>query len=313
MEVVETIDLHVHSTASDGTLSPGDVVRLAKESGVRALALTDHDTVDGVAAAREEGRRVGVEVVNGIEVSCAFPRPGTMHLLGYGFEIAHPAMQRLLAIIGSARAERAGLIVGRLRRLGMEMTVEEVKEETGGVGRPHLAKMMVKKGYVLTRNEAFRKYLGGAGAAWVDHLPLMSDRVIPMIREAGGVVSLAHPFQLRRETFAQLEAVVRELAEQGMEAIETIHGSHDTDMVHRLTRLADRVGLLTSGESDFHSLERGNKLGRAGERGVPHYFLEQIMEGWRAWRRRAPAGAKTRSECGGHLANAAVARASSPT
>lgn len=272
------IDLHVHSTASDGTLSPGEVVRVAKESGVGALALTDHDTVDGIAAAREEAGRVGVELVNGIEVSCAFPRPGTMHLLGYGFDIEHPAMQGMLKVIGEARAERVGLIVGRLRRLGVELSVEEVREEMGGVGRPHLAKMLVKKGYVVSRNEAFRKHLGGGGAAWVDNLPLMSDQIIPAIREAGGIVSLAHPYQLRRQTFEQLEAVVRELAEQGMEAVETIHSSHDTDMVHRLTRLADRVGLLTTGGSDYHGPEKSIRLGRPGGRTIPGYFLDRIRE-----------------------------------
>ena len=277
MESAGTIDLHSHSTASDGTLRPGEVVRLAKENGLRALALTDHDTVDGIAEAREEAARVGIGLVNGIEVSCAFPRPGTMHLLGYGFDVAHAAMQKLLKVIGEARAERAGLIIGRLKRLGVELSVEEVREEAGGLGRPHLAKMLVKKGYVISQNEAFRKYLGGGGAAWVDNLPLMSDGVIPLIREAGGIVSIAHPFQLRRQTFAQLEAVVRELAEQGMEAVETIHGSHDTDMVHRLTRLTDRVGLLTTGGSDYHGPEKGTKLGLPAGRVVPAYFLHEIV------------------------------------
>ena len=277
MEFTGTIDLHSHSTASDGTLRPRDVVRLAKESGLSTLALTDHDTVDGIAEAREEAARVGVELVNGIEVSSAFPRPGTMHLLGYGFDVAHPSMQRLLKVIGEARAERAALIIGRLKRLGVDLSVEEVRQETGGLGRPHLAKMLVKKGHVISRNEAFRKYLGGGGAAWVDNLPLMSDGVIPLIREAGGIVSLAHPFQLRRQTFAQLEAVVRELAEQGMEAVETIHASHDTDMVHRLTRMADRLGLLTTGGSDYHGPEKSTKLGLPGGRVVPAYFLDEIV------------------------------------
>jgi predicted metal-dependent phosphoesterase TrpH len=280
MNTFGPVDLHCHSTASDGTLRPAEVVRLAHANGVSCLALTDHDTVAGNAEAAATAGELGMDFLPGIEVSCAFPRPGTMHLLGYGFDAAHPAMQRLVKRLAEAREERARLILRRLKLAGIELSMEEAKEQSGGgaIGRPHLAALLVQRGHVVSTNEAFRKYLGGGGAAYVDNLPLEAEQVIPLIREAGGLVSLAHPFQLRREAMTELEALVRELAEQGMEGIETMHTSHDLDAVHRLTRLADRVGLLTTGGSDFHSTTRGAVLGQVGRRPIPREFYDAVME-----------------------------------
>src|SRR5688500_4769482 len=230
------VDLHCHSTASDGTYAPPDVVRLAHEAGLSAIALTDHDTIDGLGAAASAAVSLGIDFVTGIEVSCAHPRPGTLHLLGYGFDVDHPAMLKLTRTLLDARLERAVRIVHQLRDVGVDLTLDQVRDEAGGLGRPHFASMLIKRGHALSTRDAFDRYLGGSGVAYVENNPLSAEQVIPMIRAAGGITSLAHPLQLRRATFAQLEAMIRELAEQGMEGLETLHNTHDKDAVHRLTR-----------------------------------------------------------------------------
>ena len=297
MEMIESdrdirADLHCHSTASDGMLRPAEVARLARANGLSAVALTDHDTVAGVAEAAAEAGRLGVGFLPGIEVSCAFPRPGTMHVLGYGVDPDSPAMRRLTDTLGTARDERVRLMVRRLNQLGVDLSLNEVQDEANGgsVGRPHLAALLVRKGHAHSNRDAFERYLGGGGAAYVENNPLAADRVIELIRAAGGVASLAHPFQLRRQTFAHLEALVRELAEQGLEGLETIHTSHTTEQAHRLTRLADRLELLTTGGSDFHGANKPwIRLGEAGRRTIPVSFYDGIVQ--RLSRRRAAVGA----------------------
>ena len=281
MHATGEIDLHCHSTASDGTLRPADVVRLAHRSGLSGLALTDHDTVAGVAEAAREAASLGIDFLPGIEVSCAFPRPGTFHLLGYGMDLKSPALRKLVRTLEAAREERAAMIVHRLNALGVDVTLQEARAEAGEmatIGRPHLAALLVRKGHVASTRDAFTRFLGGGGAAYVDTAPLSPEQAIELIRDAGGLASLAHPFQLRRREFSQLEALVRELAGQGMEGIETLHGSHDAEQVHRLTRLADRLDLLTTGGSDFHGANKAwIRLGEAGGRRViPREFFDLV-------------------------------------
>jgi predicted metal-dependent phosphoesterase TrpH len=281
-EVTHTpqVDLHAHSTASDGTLSPAELVRLAHARGLHALALTDHDTLAGVAEAKREADALGVRLLPGIEVSTAFPRPGTMHLLGYGLDVDSPAARYLAETLEAARAERTTLILRRLSALGIDLSEDELLAESNGgnVGRPHVAALLVRHAHTVSTRDAFDRLIGGGGAAFVENNPFGPERVIELVRAAGGMVSLAHPLQLRRTNFTQVEALIRELADQGMEGLETIHGSHDTETVHRLTRLADRLGLLTTGGSDFHG---GNKpwirLGEAGGRIIPRGFYDDVM------------------------------------
>ena len=319
------VDLHCHSTASDGTARPAEVVRLASDAGLSAVALTDHDTVAGVAEAAGESARLGLDFLPGIELSCSFPRPGTLHLLGYGVDPASPALLKLIDEQTRAREVRNRLIVERLNGLGLDVSWDEVLEEAGAgrgendetrdggtrndgtrdnatrddaarddaargggatIGRPHLAAVLVRKGLVASARQAFDRYLGGAGGAYVDTNRLSADRAIAAVRAAGGVASLAHPLLLRRQTPAQLEAMVRELAEQGLEAIETIHSGHDADTVARLTRLADRLDLLTTGGSDFHgSAKPGIRIGKPAGREVPRGFYDRLLHCLR--RRRA--------------------------
>jgi predicted metal-dependent phosphoesterase TrpH len=281
-------------------MRPADVVRLASSSGLGAVALTDHDTVAGIAEAAREADRLGIDFLPGIELTCTFLRPGALHLLGYGIDPGHPKLRRLIEAQAAAREGRNRMIVERLNRIGLHLSWQEVIDEAGdasaNVGRPHLAALLVRKGHALSSRQAFDLYLGGGGAAYVDTNQLSAERAIRTVREAGGVASLAHPLQLRRQNPAQLEAMVRELAGQGLEAIETIHSGHDPETVTRLTRLADRLGLMTTGGSDFHgACKPGIRLGKPAGREVPREFYESVLSrvrsagrcrGW-ANRRRA--------------------------
>jgi predicted metal-dependent phosphoesterase TrpH len=260
---------------------PGEVVRLAAASGLSALALTDHDTVAGVGEASREADALGIDFLPGIELSCTFPRPGTLHLLGYGIDPTHPKLLELIEEQSAGRQLRNRIIVERLNRIGLDLSWQEVLDEAGAaganVGRPHLAALLVRKGHAVSSRQAFDLYLGGGGAAYVDTNQLTAERAIRVVREAGGVTSLAHPLSLRRQTPQQLEALVSELAEQGLDAVETIHSGHDPDTVARLTRLADRLELLTTGGSDFHGASKpGIKLGKPAGREVPRGIYEAV-------------------------------------
>ena len=278
---VNDVDLHTHSTASDGTLAPAEVVRLAAETGLSALALTDHDTTDGVAEAAAAAAELGLDFLTGMEVTAAFPRPGTMHLLAYGFDPDHPALRRLTARLADARAERAETIVRRLNQVNVDITLTEVAAETAGgsIGRPHVARVLIRRGYAVSTRDAFDRFLGSGGSAWVDTAPMDAAGVIEHVNAAGGLVSLAHPRQLRRHGSAQLASLVEELADQGLGGIETLHSTHDLDTVHQFTRLADRFDLVATGGSDYHGPHKPwVKLGLAAGRTVPRAAFDAVRD-----------------------------------
>ena len=279
-EPLAGVDLHTHSTASDGTLRPAEVVRLAAEAGLSAIALTDHDTAAGVAEAAAAAADLGIDFLAGMEVTAAFPRPGTMHLLCYGFDPGHPSLVALTDRLGDARDVRARAIVERLNAAHVDVTLDEIAAEAGegnSVGRPHVARVLIRRGYATTQREAFDRFLGSRGAAWVDTAPLDAEAVIAHVNAAGGLVSLAHPRQLRRDSFQQLASLVAELAEQGMGGIETLHSTHDLETVHQLTRLADRLGLVATGGSDYHGPHKPwVKLGQAAGRAVPRAAFDAV-------------------------------------
>jgi predicted metal-dependent phosphoesterase TrpH len=275
------VDLHCHSTASDGTLAPAEVVRVAVERGLSALALTDHDTIGGVAEAAAEAGRVGLDFLPGIEISCQYPHPGTMHLLGYGIDPNHPTLRDLTTQLIAGRDTRNPKIVGKLRELGVAITMEEVENEAGGqvVGRPHIAAILVRKGYVNSVKQAFDKYLAPGGLAYFDKERLTAQQAIGMVLECGGLPVLAHPVQLRTQNDAQLERVLKDLIDIGLAGIEVIHSDHDAALVEKYTRLADRYDLLKTGGSDFHGKTvKDIDLGTANGRRIPREFYESLME-----------------------------------
>ena len=275
----EYVDLHCHSTASDGTLAPADVVRLAKDSGLAALALTDHDTVAGLAEAAAAAREVGVEFLTGIEISCEVPRPATMHVLGYGVDPESPQLKELTSQLIAGRDDRNPRIIARLNELGVAITIEEAEQQAGGdvLGRPHIAAVLVRKGYVSSVKQAFDKYLGQGGGAYFDRDRPSPKRGLELIRQAGGLPVLAHPVQLRTENDAQLERTIKDLADLGLAGLEIVHSDHDAVMVEKYGKLADRYGLIKTGGSDFHGTNKKDiRLGVANGRRVPREWYDAL-------------------------------------
>jgi len=273
------VDLHCHSTASDGTLSPTEVVNLAVSSGLSALALTDHDTIGGVAEAAEAARKAGLNFLPGIEISCDVPRPATMHLLGYGFDPQSPILLDLTTRLIEGRNDRNPRIIRKLNELGVAITMEEIEAEAGGnvVGRPHIAAVLLRKGYVSSIKQAFDKYLAQGAPAYFDKERLTSKQAIGLVLECGGVPVLAHPVQLRTENDAQLERIVKDLTDLGLVGLEVIHSDHDAALVEKYSKLADRFGLIKTGGSDFHGTNKKDiHLGTANGRKVPREFYEAL-------------------------------------
>jgi len=274
------IDLHCHSTASDGTLPPAQVVRLAVESGLSALALTDHDTIAGVAEAAAEAARFNLDFLPGIEISCEYPHPGTMHLLGYGVNPASPVLRDLTTTLLAGRDNRNPKIIARLNELGVAITMEEVRQESGGtvMGRPHIAAILKRKGYVTSVKQAFDKYLAPGGLAYFDKERLTAKAAIAMVIECGGLPVLAHPVQLRTSNDAELERVIKDLIDVGLAGIEVIHSDHDDVLVTKYNQLAERYNLLKTGGSDFHGpTVKDIQLGNARGRKIPRRFFDDLV------------------------------------
>lgn len=275
------VDLHCHSTASDGTFAPEEVVRLARDSGLSGLSLTDHDTIAGLDEARSLATKLGIDFVNGIEISCIFPKPGLMHLLGYGIDPTSDSLTRMTKQLIEGRDGRNLQIIEKLQSLNVAITLQEVEDVAGGdvIARPHIAQVLLRKGYVTSTKQAFDKYLAPGGLAFFDKEVFTSREAIEMIRSAGGVAVLAHPVQLKSTNSAQLEQSLKDLVDVGLQGIEVIHSDHDTDAVAQMSAFAKKYDLLKTGGSDFHgSRKPGVQLGVANGRKVPREWFDQIFE-----------------------------------
>jgi len=260
---MEGIDLHIHTTASDGTLTPSETVQMAKRQRLKAIAITDHDTVDGVREALEEGRRVSLEIIPGIEIS-ANTKTGHVHLLGYFVETKHGILKKRLERLKQARSERNPKIVNKLNSLGVDISYQEVVQESGGgqVGRPHFAQVLVNHGYASSISEAFNRYLGLGAPAYVHKFRFETDEAIDIILKTGGVPVLAHPFTLDR-TAEEIEALVTDLVQKGLKGIEVFYPDHSREQIIQYRKLSEKLGLVRTGGSDFHG-----KLADKGQLGV---------------------------------------------
>ncbi|MCU1457516.1 MAG: hypothetical protein JWL73_1608 [Actinomycetia bacterium] len=249
------IDLHSHSTASDGSDSPTEVVRLAAAAGLEALALTDHDTLEHIAEARRAAAQADVRLVPGCEISCELGgrAPGSLHLLVYFVEDEPGPLQDRLLSLQEARAGRNVKIVAVLRDQGMDITLDEVLEEAGGgsVGRPHLAAVMMRKGYVGSIQEAFDLWLADGKPAYVERARLDVATAISLARASGGVTSVAHPFSLKLRG-NELDAFVRDLADIGLDALECEYGRYSVEERAELHAIAASNRILATGGSDYH-------------------------------------------------------------
>jgi len=244
-------DLHTHSTASDGQYSPTELVNLAKDSGLDVLALTDHDTVDGLAEAEKAGETVGLRVLRGVELGAKEHK--NLHILGYNFSQEAPELKALCQQMKDSRDERKYRIIDFLREKGVIISLAEVEELAGGeiIARPHFAQVMVKRGYVQNNREAFDFYLDTEEYQRIERFKADARTCIQAIKVSGGKVSLAHPYQLGLENDA-LDALVRELAEYGLDAIECYYPRHTQAQTAFYLYLAKKYGLQITGGSDFH-------------------------------------------------------------
>jgi predicted metal-dependent phosphoesterase TrpH len=244
-------DFHVHTTASDGRLTPTQLVDFAAERGIQILAVTDHDSTEGVAEALAAAQRhPGFTLVPGIEMSTDIPGD-EIHILGYFLDYADAEFQRTLTRLRLARRDRGRMMVEKLRGLGMEVPWERVEELAGGgaVGRPHVAQALIEKGYISSFQEAFDRYIGRNGPAYVERVKLTPVEAVQMLVRAGALAVLAHPSSL-----SNLDALIEEFKGAGMVGVEVYYQDYDRNTCARLAAAAERHGLLKLGGSDYHGL-----------------------------------------------------------
>ncbi len=276
---MERIDLHTHSKASDGTLSPTELVVRARDLGLKALGLTDHDTVEGLDEALGAGKSLGFQVVPGVEISVRVPTSGSMHLLGYFIDHQNSALLDRLLRLQQSRKDRNPQIIEKLNRLGLQITLREVEDVSGGgqTGRPHIASVLQAKGYVSGIQDAFDRYLKKGAPAHVPKYRFEPEIAFRMIHEAGGVSSLAHPYTLA-EDFGELERWIKKFKELGLGGIEVYYSEHSPGQTRFYKDLARRYGLAQTGGSDFHGANKPEielGIGKGGLE-IPYELLRDL-------------------------------------
>ncbi|MCE1179410.1 MAG: PHP domain-containing protein [Micrococcales bacterium] len=256
------IDLHAHSDASDGTESPATVMDQAHAAGLDVVALTDHDTTAGWESAAERAAALDLTLVRGIEISCVHDGV-SIHLLGY---LIDPSHQPLIDELGRARESRATRLermVAKMAEDDIPITIEDVRQHSqqgATLGRPHIADALVASGYVRDRDEAFADILHSAGRYYVRHYSIEVMRAIELVRAAGGVPVMAHPFASKRGRIVS-DDVIREMAQAGLSGIEADHRDHSSEERERAARLAAELDLVRTGSSDYHGTGKPNRLG----------------------------------------------------
>ena len=280
-----SIDLHIHSTASDGTFTPAQVVSHAHRLKLKAIAITDHDTVVGSKEALLSGIPPSLEFLTGVEISATppsfYPGSGSFHLLGYSIRLDDPQLNRTLEKLQQARKNRNPAIINRLNELGISITLDEVRREAGEgqLGRPHIAQLMVKKRAVASIDEAFDRFLGTGKPAYVDKQRVECFEAIEIILAAGGVPVLAHPGLLDYKTDNQLDELIGKLKKAGIQGVEVYYSGHTPDQTRLYAELAKRHDLLMTGGSDFHgTIQPEIKMGSGqGDLIVPYELFEKLI------------------------------------
>ncbi len=283
---MKTIDLHIHSDASDGTLSPSEILDMAQELNLSAIAITDHDTIDGSKKAMERGIPPSVKFLTGVEISAvpppSFPCSGSFHLLGYNIRIDDPDFNHTLNLLQDVRKRRNPQIIERLNGLGIPISLNEIVDDfgEGQIGRPHIARLMVKKGFVKSVNEAFDQYLGKGKPAYVDKYRATCHQAIDMILNAGGIPVLAHPGLLNPVHDEPLEKLIHILKDMGLKGIEVYYPEHSQERIALYMKIANDYKLMMTGGTDFHgSLKPDIKMGTGkGNFFVPYALYEKLLE-----------------------------------
>jgi len=266
--MISRVDLHVHTTASDGRFSPSEVVRKALDLVLTVLAITDHDTTDGIEQALQAAQGTGLEVIPGVEISTDIPG-SEAHVLGYYVNYADPRLTHKLKLFRDSRFRRAQGMVTKLATMGLPLDWERVLQIAGGgaLGRPHVAQAMLEMGYVSSTNEAFDLYIGRNGPAYVDRYKMTPSEAVQVILDAHGLPVLAHPLSVT--------SLVPELARRGLVGLEAYYTGYSPDETRFLVDLAAKHALLVTGGSDFHG-ERVLPQNRLGGVMVPPEVVEEL-------------------------------------
>jgi len=268
---VTRVDLHIHSTASDGRFSPGDIVHKAAERGLTIIAIADHDTVDGIVPALVAAKAFPwLRVIPCVEISSDVPH-GEVHVLGYFIDYTNHELQATLARFRSSRRERAQKMIAKLGNFGVHIEWQRVQEiaGSGSIGRPHIAQAMLEKGYVTSFKEAFTKYINHGGPAYVEREKMTPVEAVELILKASGLPVLAHPL-----TITDPETVIVELKAAGLVGIEAYSNGYTAEEIGKLVSLAGRYNLIASGGSDYHGLDTETIIGGVD---IPMESVEQLI------------------------------------
>jgi len=277
------VDLQCHTTASDGTLTPTELVALAAERGLRVIAITDHDTTAGLVEALAAGRRYGVEVIPGVEINTDVPQ-GEVHILGYFIDWTDENFQATLTRLRQGRVGRAKRMVEKLADLGIHLAWERVQAIAGdsAIGRPHVAQALLEAGYISSTSEAFERFIGRTGPAYVERVRMSPAEATRVIRAARGLPVLAHPIIAgAAEVISEpldLEPLLDELTAAGLVGIEAYYPGYPPEVTRDLLGLAAKYGLVATGGSDYHGPNQGH--GELGSVEVPVEVVEQLKNGY---------------------------------
>ena len=265
-------DLHIHTTASDGRLTPQEVIVSAIGAGLHAIAITDHDTLAGYLEVSQTAQ-AEITIIPGIEFSTDLPQ-NEVHILGYYLDPSHDELQEILTRIISDRIDRTRKIISILDELGYNISFDRVKEIAGraqAIGRPHIAAALIEKQYFTNVSQVFNSLLAKNGPAYIPHFKLSPQEAIAIIHKAGGLAILAHPGLVNED------ALIQDMIRLGVDGIEAIHPAHSEQQVQIYTEWADKESLLVTGGSDFHSIP-GRYPERLGEYYIPYYLVENLQK-----------------------------------
>lgn len=278
-----SIDLHVHTNMSDGTMTPAELVQYASTIGLRAIAITDHDTLDGIEPAQSavSDLELELEVVPGVEISADYDL-GILHILGFFIRSDHSDLQKSLNFLRIERRSRISRILAKLQAQNVFIREEEVKKIAGdgSPGRPHLANLMFRKGYVKTIQEAFERYLKKGACAYVPKVKLPAHKTLQLITDAGGIPVMAHPYSLNQNNPDRFEEIVCSLIDIGLKGIEAYYPKHTREQTRMYVRLASKLDLVVTGGTDYHGANKpGTELGVFPDRPpLPYSILEDMKK-----------------------------------
>ncbi|MFN2342035.1 MAG: PHP domain-containing protein [Desulfonatronovibrio sp.] len=271
------VDLHTHSTASDGTYTPFELVRHARNKGLQAIALTDHDTTGGLAEAMQAGIDLNMELIPGCELSVEYD--GLMHILGLWINPDAPVLSASLKELRDKRNNRNEIMIKKLQDQGIDISFDEVKKLAGdaSIGRPHISRVLMNKGVISSIQESFDKYIGPTGTAYVPKEKFSPEKAIAMLKQENATVILAHPFSLKvgNET---LKNELMRLKDMGLDGVEVYYPEHTKEQTRAYEDMCNELGLLLSGGSDFHgSVKPHIKLGKGkGKLNMPYSIVETM-------------------------------------